>query len=398
MRVVWLCPYPVQNLENQLVWGRYKAGGHPCSWIINLAKALGACDDVDLHLITLCPGVARDQVIAHPDGYTLHVLKSGVPFIHRGFPPYMPLDIALAYRVERSKLIAKVRALGPDVVHAHGTEYVYGLAATEMGFPSVISMQGIMSELEKITPTYSFRRRAVLERRAVMRGRFFMGRTHYDKGFVSQLNPEATIFDIPEAMSPVYFEDSWSNPDGMRVLFVGSLLHHKGLPLLLKALEVVSEAYPDITLDLAGPFSETDQQELAQQLESRGARLHLAFHGFLGPEKLASLHRECQMFVLPSLNENSPNTLAEAMASGMPVVAHDVGGVYSMFTDGESGLLVKCGDTKALADAISKVFQNPELRQTLGSNARKLAERNRPDHVAEVTVAAYRQIARQAAR
>jgi glycosyltransferase involved in cell wall biosynthesis len=390
LRICWLAHYPVTQLENELSWGRKRTVGHACSWVVNLARALGARSDVELHVVSLCPWVRRDQTFEHPDRYTLHVIKSGVPLLHKGFPWFFQWDAFSGYSSERRSLLRKVNEIRPDLIHAHGTEYAYGLAAMDAGLPWVVSIQGIMSELEKVTATYSFRRRAHLERRVVSRGQYFMGRTQYDHEFIRRVNPAAHIFNIPEAMHPAFFETPWADPSGHRVLFVGSMLKHKGLPCLLDALGLVVKDVPDLEFEVAGAFTPEEQQQIAARLASAGMKNQPAFHGFLAPAALAALHRRCRLFVLPSLNENSPNVLAEALVSGMPVVAHDVGGVSSLFEHGLSGLLVPCGDTAAMAEAMSRILTSGDLRARLSSNARALSSRNHPQRVAEVTMSAYR--------
>jgi glycosyltransferase involved in cell wall biosynthesis len=359
---------------------------------MNLAKVLAKRPEVELHIVTLSPWVRGDQSITLPEGYVLHVIKSGIPFIHRGWPVRLPLNSVIGFRDERWKVMRKLREIRPDIVHGHGTESAYGLVAAESGFPAVVSMQAVMTELVKVTPSYPFRCRAAQERRATKKGRFFMGRTHYDMGFIRSINPAATIFDIPEAINPIFFDEPWNDPPGQRVLFVGSFYPFKGVPLLIKAMGKVRKTVPGAELGLVGSASGSVREEVETQLAEQGLSDCTRFYGFLDSEQIAALHRECALFVLPSLNDNSPNVLAEAMVSGMPLVAHDVGGVASMFENGVSGTLVKCGDIDALADAVQDLLLNREKRIQMGRAARALAERNRPSSVADKTLAAYQTI------
>ena len=78
--------------------------------------------------------------------------------------------------------------------------------------------------------------------------------------------------------------------------------------------------------------------------------------------------------VLPSLTEGFPNAVVEYMAGGRAVIATDVGGVREIVTPGETGLLIPPGDPVTMADAIAKLADDLELRETLGWNARALVE------------------------
>jgi glycosyltransferase involved in cell wall biosynthesis len=88
------------------------------------------------------------------------------------------------------------------------------------------------------------------------------------------------------------------------------------------------------------------------------------------PELLGAM----DVFVLPSLAEGISNTILEAMATGLPVVATDVGGNSELVVEGETGLLVPRSDPDALATAIRCYVETPGLRRRHGENARKLCE------------------------
>ena len=75
------------------------------------------------------------------------------------------------------------------------------------------------------------------------------------------------------------------------------------------------------------------------------------------------------IFVLPSIKEGLPYAILEAMAAGLPIVATNVGGISEMITDNESGLLVPPKNPEALAEALKKLIDAPELRARLGQNA-----------------------------
>jgi glycosyltransferase involved in cell wall biosynthesis len=76
------------------------------------------------------------------------------------------------------------------------------------------------------------------------------------------------------------------------------------------------------------------------------------------------------VFVLPSKSEGMSNTILEAMASGMPIVATNVGGAEELVDDGRTGFLVPAGDTAALAGAIANLVANPALRLEMGTAGR----------------------------
>ncbi len=85
--------------------------------------------------------------------------------------------------------------------------------------------------------------------------------------------------------------------------------------------------------------------------------------------------RQLDLFVLPSLNEGISNTILEAMATGLPVIATSVGGNPELVDDGATGFLVPVSDPPALAHAIERYLVNPDLMRRHGRNGRDKAER-----------------------
>ncbi len=88
-------------------------------------------------------------------------------------------------------------------------------------------------------------------------------------------------------------------------------------------------------------------------------------------DDIGDIMRNLDVFVLPSLAEGISNTILEAMASGLPVIATDVGGNSELVTDGVNGKLVEKGDVHAMADCIAYYCQNSDKRQLHGRNARQ---------------------------
>jgi glycosyltransferase involved in cell wall biosynthesis len=89
------------------------------------------------------------------------------------------------------------------------------------------------------------------------------------------------------------------------------------------------------------------------------------------PALLASM----DVFLLPSLGEGISNTILEAMASGLPVIASDVGGNPELVTEGETGMLVPAGDVPALAEAMLRLCDELALRRRMGVAAQLEAQR-----------------------
>ena len=92
-------------------------------------------------------------------------------------------------------------------------------------------------------------------------------------------------------------------------------------------------------------------------------------------EKIRGAYSAADIFLLPSLEDNLPNTILESMSCGTPVVAFDVGGLPDMVTNGVTGQLVPLSDTRKMGETIIDLIQKPDLRKSMGKEGRKIAEK-----------------------
>jgi sugar transferase (PEP-CTERM/EpsH1 system associated) len=111
---------------------------------------------------------------------------------------------------------------------------------------------------------------------------------------------------------------------------------------------------------------------LRKMLEDDGAA-HLAWLPGERPD-IAECVRAMDLFVLPSLGEGTSNTILEAMASGLPVVATRVGGNPELVSDGQTGRLVQSNDAEAIAGSILEYAEDPALRKEHGAEGRRAVE------------------------
>jgi glycosyltransferase involved in cell wall biosynthesis len=100
------------------------------------------------------------------------------------------------------------------------------------------------------------------------------------------------------------------------------------------------------------------------------------FLGNLNEDMLAAAYNCADIFVLPSIQEGQGIVLLEAEASAKPVVAFNIGGINEAVRDGETGLLVKRGDTNEFADAVMRLLSDKGLREKMGADARKFVSEN----------------------
>jgi glycosyltransferase involved in cell wall biosynthesis len=151
--------------------------------------------------------------------------------------------------------------------------------------------------------------------------------------------------------------------DGKTLVFAGRLGRQKALGTLLQALVDV----PDAALVIAGDGPEREPlEQLTRTLELDGRVTYL---GAVPRDRVLRLFGAAEASVLPSAWENFPHTVVEALAVGCPVIATTVGGIPEVVRDGENGLLVAPGDSRALATAIRRLLSDDALRERLAAAA-----------------------------
>ena len=144
--------------------------------------------------------------------------------------------------------------------------------------------------------------------------------------------------------------------------------------MAVRALERLSQGFPDATLVLAG-----EEKGIGGDVRLAVERLNLGdrvrFAGFLDQQAKRREFEAADIFLNTNHIDNTPVSVIEACASGLPVVSTNVGGMSDLLADGESGLLVPDDDDEAMAAAVTRLLTDPGLAERLSRNGRSLAER-----------------------
>jgi glycosyltransferase involved in cell wall biosynthesis len=173
-------------------------------------------------------------------------------------------------------------------------------------------------------------------------------------------------------VDPQGYEPRKHQGKGRRLLFVGRLAAVKGVPVLLDAVAQLSQDHPDAELVIAGDGP--DRQRLESRAKDLGISDRVRFLGYQSQSQVRKLLRETDVFAMASFAEGVPVVLMEAMAAGVPVVATRIAGVPELVDDGACGFLVPPGDTEALAERISLLFDDPASRNRFAGAGRAKVE------------------------
>ena len=308
----------------------------------------------------------------------------------------------------------------PDIIHVFGSENPFGLIATQIKIPVVIHLQGYLFILKRkwfagiskweqfiyaslkdlllmrgcYNDSFTFNAKAETSALIIKNCRYFMGRTRFDKGIVSLVSPGSSYFHCEEFIRNEFFEKKWDLPLKNEITCFSILKggSYKGIDLLVEAFLLVKK-YSDISIKLQ-ICGVSEDEEIVRIIKKKYRKViktvDIEFLGKLNPDDLVDRLCNSNFYIHPSYLENSPNSICEAMALGMPVIATKVGGVSSLINDDVEGIMVQEGEPYALAGAILDLINNYEKARELGRNARvKAFKRHYPKDILENLLSIY---------
>lgn len=206
---------------------------------------------------------------------------------------------------------------------------------------------------------------------------------------VSSFNPSAVS---AERVTQLRAELGFS-PDQLVIGMVGRLVAEKGYQEFFTAARRVRQRIPSARFLAVGDV-DPDKADSISSDAIQKARGDVVFAGWRSDVR--DLLAAMDVFVLPSWREGVPRSAIEAAAMGKPLVLTDIRGCREIAREGIEGLLVLPRDPERLADAITRVLEDPELRRSLGERARARAvERFDERRVTDRVIAYYREIMRQ---
>lgn len=301
----------------------------------------------------------------------------------------------------------------PDIIHIEGNEYgIQNCFSRINSIPVLVSLQGILSGYEPyqygelpiadnlftaknkmmisswilyFRKKKKFNSRVSIETQTIQNAHYLMGRTYWDRAHSYWINPKARYFSCNRILRPDFYDKSWTiNNIERHSIFIGNGYSPlKGLHFALQAVALLKNEFPDVKIYCTGePPIEKNKKSIKYFGYSKIVsniidkyNLHDNIE-FLGPQlanKMIDRMLLSNVYVLPSLIENSPNTLGEAMILGMPCVSAYTGGASEMAIDECEALFYRANDPNLLAWQIKRIFENDEFAIQLGKTAKKHA-------------------------
>ena len=162
---------------------------------------------------------------------------------------------------------------------------------------------------------------------------------------------------------------------GPKFLWMRSFHPDYNPAMALRVLEIVRRSYPEATMVMAG-VDKGLEPEMKRSAAAMGLDTVVRFPGFLDEQAKIREFSAADIYLNTNRVDNTPVSVIEACAMGLPVIATNVGGISDLISDGVDGLLVSEDNAQEMADAAVRLLRDPNLAKQLSNNGRRLAERS----------------------
>jgi glycosyltransferase involved in cell wall biosynthesis len=383
-KIVFIASIPTKPFKNYLnIVNNFFE--HPASWVVNLINEFSENNETELHVISESLNIkeSRDFVC---NNIFYHFIKS---------PKTFNLSTLYIFNVKRIR--KKIHEINPDLIHVHGFEGPQALSVIGVNIPVIISIQGVLHEyvkfLKKSNIKISLRLKllSILERFTVKRLYNFGYRTDFDKNYLKNQNDKAELYYLPEAINKIYFKANLTYEKN--IVFLGTLNEIKNPISAINIFKEVSERISDIHLNFIGNSDDKYQNYLMLLIDKYKMQDKVSFLGYLYPESIVKIFEKSSILLCTSVIENSSNSILEAMASGLVVVANNVGGNTSLIENEKNGFLIDTNNVNETSNLIFKILTNKEKIIEIRKRAKETVyENNYPSNVIRKYLEVYKNL------
>ncbi len=351
-----------------------------------LVDALKNIPDVKLTIV-VPKGKSGETVHEQWDGF--EVYRAGKQGLWR-FLPGTLYDIFAG----KKQITTILRQINPDIVHFQGVTFL----AADCEKPNVLTVHGIAEKdaicdnRRKFTGTLKWMLLKLTEDYGRNRVPNVILISKYTKKFLPKNNTIKKTWFIDNPVADSFFEIDRQFEPG-RIFCCCRIRPLKNIIGMIKALALIKKTFPEASLYIAGAADSDYRRECEKEIAVNNLNSSVHLLGNISIKKVQTELSKANCMVLPSFQENSPLTIAEAMAASVPIIASRVGGVPEMIEDGKTGFLINPHNTNDICEAASKILSNESLARSMGNRAKEIArKRYSASAIAEKTVKVYREI------
>jgi len=345
-----------------------------------LLQGFAQLPDVEVHVVscTKLPMQSPEKLASNIYFHSLRVSKLG----------WMGTAYQGCIRAVRRKL-SEIR---PDIVHGQGTERDCAISAVFSGYPNVLTIHGNLRLISKVNGAKPFSYlwlAARLEAFTIPRSNGVVCITRYTEDAVRDLAKRTWV--APNAVDASFFgvdaRPAAEKPP--RVLCVGHISLRKNQNAFIRALDSLAARRTFELILLGGAVAGRPYDDEFLKLVRERSWCH--FGGLADREKLKEYLGGATVLALPSLEDNCPMVVLEAMAAGVPVMAARVGGLPELIEEGVTGLFCDPLDPGSMSATLEKLLQTNSALVEVAKRAKERAlARFHPRAVAEQHMEIYR--------
>ena len=398
MKILWLCNIMLPQIAEKESKAKNSGGG----WLTGLSDDL--LKQPDIELIVSFPMLGESHVIegeinnlsyfgfpkrnnnvekydSKVEEYLQYIIKKTSPDIIHIFGTEYPHTLSMMYVCEKLGILNKVIINIQGLVSVYENHYYAGLSSNIIGRYTVrdlIKNDNIKKQKQK------FAKRGKFEKESIQKSINVIGRTDWDKACSYSINPKIKYYFCNETLRSEFYHNSWDIKKCEKYSIFASQCNYpiKGFHWLLEAMPEVLKKYPSAHIYTTGSsplefksvlskLKETSYQKYIRELIKKyNLEDKVTFLGNLDEKSMCEMFLRSNVFVSPSSIENSPNSVGEAMILGVPTIASDVGGIKSMLTHNEDGIIYQHDAHYMLAYNICQVFENEDIALKFSKNAK----------------------------
>jgi glycosyltransferase involved in cell wall biosynthesis len=377
-KVLWITPNILPEAAKKMGFTLSGSGG----WLGSLIQLFEGNNNIEFHIITVNKKATYKKFTEK--NITYYSISN-----NRGVFKY-------SYKLSRL-LKFKVSSIKPDIIDFQGFEFCYmrDVDYISSGIPFCVTIQGLVSEINKyyltgLSATQIFKsitirdlllfdslfhrrnnyfKRGIAEKIAISKTKNFIGRTNWDHSIIKSYHSDFNYFSFKRKIRSQFYQFNWKpcNLSKCRLFLSQANAPFKGFHVLLNALVIIKKYFPSITVCVAGeslskykyniPIFGGYQKLIFNLIHKYELKDNIEFLGPLDASSFADELSQSSLFVLPSLIENSPNSLIEAQICGVPSVVSSVGGTPSLLPFGYE-FAYNSLDSRMLAVMIIELLSN----------------------------------------
>mgnify|MGYP006280455487 CR=1 FL=1 len=281
-------------------------------------------------------------------------------------------------------VIRVMKRLSPDILICHGNGILYVNSFLSIWVSKILKIPVLQVWIGSDLLTKAFFMDNFLKK-AITNQSINIVQSNHMKQYLQKLSPDTNPIVLPnKGVNTSKFypkeknkgKDKYKEKEIIKILYTGRLYPVKGIKYLINAFQEVTKKYPNCQLEIIG---EGPESKLIKSKHNQ----NIILKDSVNHEDIAKFYQNADIFVLSSLSEGLSNSIMEAMACSLPVIATRVGGNKELIDNQTGGFLVPPKNTKKLVEAITKLIDNPKLREEMGQYNHKKVKKYQISHLLE---------------